>query len=110
MSRSVGAGSRRRRAVRGPDRRARIEAKLRERLEAVHVEVVDESQLHVGHAAATSGAGHFRAVVVSPRFEGLSLIEAQRLVYQSLGEEMGVEIHALSVRTFKPTEWEAKRP
>lgn len=89
------------------ERRVRIERKLRERLEAVHVEVVDESHLHAGHPGAASGAGHFRALVVSPRFEGLSRVAAQRVVYEALAEEMGPEIHALSIRTLTPQVWQA---
>ena len=84
------------------DRARRIEARLRERLAAVRVEVVDESHLHAGHAGARSGAGHFRATVVSPRFAGLGRIEAQRLVYQALDDMMGSEIHALALRTEAP--------
>ena len=80
----------------------RIEERLRERLAAVRVEVVDESHLHAGHAGARSGGGHFRATVVSPRFAGLGRVEAQRLVYQALDDMMGSEIHALSLRTETP--------
>ena len=87
------------------DRRARIEAKLRERLAAAHVEVVDESHLHAGHAGARAGGGHFRALIVSSRFEGLASLAAQRLVYDVLSDEMGGEIHALSVRTLTPERW-----
>jgi BolA protein len=87
------------------ERRARIEALLRERLAAEHVEVVDESHLHAGHPGAASGAGHFRATVVSERFAGLRRVEAQRLVYQALSEMMGGEIHALAMRTLTPDEW-----
>jgi len=83
-------------------RRERIEAKLLERLEAEHVEVVDESHLHRGHPGARSGAGHFRVTVVSPRFVGLGRVEAQRLVYDALAEEIGPEIHALSIRALPP--------
>jgi BolA protein len=90
------------------DRRTRIEQALRERLNAVHVEVVDESHLHAGHAGAASGAGHFRATVVSPRFEGLSRVAAQRLVYGALAELMGPEIHAFAMTTFTPAEWDAR--
>ena len=89
----------------GQDRRARIEQKLRERLPACHVEVVDESHLHVGHAGAAAGGGHFRALVVSQRFQGLGLVQAQRLVYEVLAEEMEAEIHALSVKTLTPERW-----
>jgi BolA protein len=92
-------------SVEGEVRRSRIEVKLRERLEATWVEVVDESHLHAGHAGAKSGAGHFRATVVSSRFEGLSPVQAQRLVYEALAEEMGPEIHALAMKTFTPEQW-----
>ena len=89
------------------DRRSRIEALLREQLAAEHVEVVDESHLHAGHAGAAGGAGHFRAVVVSPRFEGRSLVERQRLVYGALSELLAAEIHALAMRTLTPAQWQA---
>ena len=86
-------------------RAARIEAALRERLAAVHVEVVDESQRHAGHAGAAGGAGHFRVLVVSPRFAGLSRVAAQRLVYEALADLMGPEIHALAMTTLTPERW-----
>ena len=89
------------------DRRARIEAELRERLGAVHVEVVDESHLHAGHAGVRDGGGHFRAVVVSMQFEGKALVQRQRLVYDALESAMGNEIHALSMKTMTPEEWTA---
>lgn len=81
------------------ERRTRIEAKLRERLQAAHVEVIDESPHHLGHPGAASGGGHFRVLVVSPKFEGLSALDAQRLVYDALADEMGSAIHALSIKT-----------
>jgi len=87
------------------DRRARIEEKLREALDARHVEIEDESHLHAGHAGAASGGGHFKALIVSDRFEGLGKVQAQRLVYQALGEMMQSEIHALSMTTLTPEQW-----
>jgi BolA protein len=87
------------------DRRARIEATLRRELAADPVLVVDESHLHAGHAGARGGAGHFRAVVVSARFEGKGAVERQRLVFAALADEMGREIHALSMRTLTPAQW-----
>jgi BolA protein len=90
-----------------PDsRRERIESLLRERLAARHVEVIDESHLHAGHAGAAGGAGHFRALVVSERFEGKSPVERQRLVYGALEGMLGPEIHALAMRTLTPAQWE----
>ena len=87
------------------DRRTRIEETLRRELGADPVVVVDESHLHAGHAGARGGAGHFRAVIVSARFEGRGPVERQRLVYAVLAAEMGREIHALSMRTLTPAQW-----
>ena len=87
------------------DRSSRISASLHEHLEPVHLEVVDESYLHAGHAGARSGAGHFRVVVVSDRFAGKGRVERQRLVYAALSDEVGPEIHALSMKTLTPEEW-----
>ncbi len=90
------------------DRRARIEAKLSEGLAATHIEVIDESHLHAGHAGARDGAGHYRAILVSDRFDGLSRVKRQQLVYGLLEDMMGPEIHALSMQTLTPGEWSSK--
>lgn len=89
-----------------PDRRGRIEASLRASLQPIHLEVLDESHLHVGHAGAQSGAGHFRVLIVSESFEGKSRIERQRLVYGALSDEIGPEIHALAMKTLTAEEWQ----
>ena len=85
--------------------RLQLEEKLREALAATHVEVIDESHLHAGHAGAKDGGGHFRAVIVSDRFEGMNRVKAQQLVYSTVGDWMGREIHALSMKTFTPEAW-----
>ena len=87
--------------------RERVEGRLRERLETTHLEVIDESHLHAGHAGAREGGGHFRAIIVSPRFEGMNRVRAQQLVFQVVEDWMGKEIHALSMKTFTPEAWEA---
>lgn len=81
-----------------------IADRLRRELEATYVEVSDESARHAGHAGA-AGGGHFRVLVVSPRFEGLSRLAAQRLVYAALGELMTSAVHALQMQTLTPAEW-----
>ena len=90
--------------------RSAIESRLRDLFPASHVEVIDESHLHTGHAGAKSGGGHFRATIVSGRFEGLSRVRAQQLVYAAMGEWMGREIHALSIQTFTPAAWRTANP
>ena len=89
--------------------REALEEKLRESLDASHVEVIDESHLHAGHAGAQDGGRHFRAIIVSEKFAGLSRVRSQQLVYQSVEVWMGKEIHALSMKTFTPEAWELER-
>ena len=50
----------------------------------------------------TGGGDHFRAEIVSDRFEGLSRIEQHKLVYDVFGAEVGGPIHALSIKTSTP--------
>lgn len=45
---------------------------------------------------------HFEAHVVSPSFAGKSTLQRHRMVYATLGELMGREIHALGLRTELP--------
>ena len=52
---------------------------------------------------------HFEAVVVSEEFVGKSRIQRHQRVYQTLGDRMRNEIHALSMKTYTPQEWENSR-
>jgi len=47
---------------------------------------------------------HFAALVVSPAFEGLRPLQRHQLVYRTLGELVGREIHALSITARTPDE------
>lgn len=85
--------------------RQKIERKMKESLGAVFVEVIDESWKHAGHAGAAAGGGHFILQVVSDRFDGISLLNRNRLVFSALQDEMGKEIHALTIKAATPSEW-----
>ncbi len=50
----------------------------------------------------TGGGDHFRAEVVSDRFDGLSRIDQHKLIYNVFGDEVGGPIHALSLKTSIP--------
>ena len=52
------------------------------------------------------GSGdHFDVVVVSPAFEGRSLVQQHRMVYAALGDNMRQAIHALALRTMTPAQY-----
>ena len=86
----------------------RLTEDLRTALAAEHVEVHDESHRHRGHAGALEG-GHFDAIIVSTRFEGLGLVERHRAVYAVLGDLGERRVHALALKTFTPEEWQRER-
>jgi BolA family transcriptional regulator, general stress-responsive regulator len=79
---------------------ARIDAirgRLERALTPTHLEVIDESHLHRGHAGASDGRGHFRVRVASAQLAGRRRIDAHRLVYEALGDLMVTDIHAVAV-------------
>ena len=86
----------------------RINDAIKRGLGADHVEVIDHSADHVGHAGAAAGGGHFELLVVCDQFEGLSRVSAQRLVYTALGNLMTTDIHAVSMHTLTPEQWRAR--
>lgn len=88
---------------------ANVEAKLREKLEPQHLEVINESHMH---SVAPGSETHFKVVVVSSRFEGMSAVKRHQLVYGALSEELAKKpaqggIHALAITSRTPTEWAA---
>lgn len=52
---------------------------------------------------------HFEAIIVSGLFAGKNAVRRHQLVYSALGDSMGKEIHALSMQTLTPDEWERKQ-
>lgn len=73
-------------------------------LAPLHLEVLDESHLHIGHEGAKTGASHFSVVIVSAKFATLPLIKRHQLIYQQLGDLIPKEIHALKIKAKTPEE------
>jgi acid stress-induced BolA-like protein IbaG/YrbA len=59
------------------------------------------------HLEVAGDGQHFQALIVSAAFAGRSRIQRHQLVYGALGERMREEIHALSMRTLTPEEWQS---
>jgi BolA protein len=86
------------------DRENRIKEKLVQYLTPEMVEISDDSHLHVGHAGAKDGRGHFSVVIVSEKFRDLGQLKRHRLVYDALGELMETDIHALAIKAYSSDE------
>jgi BolA protein len=86
------------------ERTERIRVLLQAALNPSQLEVGDDSHLHVGHAGAASGGGHFSVKIVSERFEGQRLVMRHRLVYDAVQGMMHTDIHALAITAIAPSE------
>ena len=85
------------------DRLRLIRSRLETAFEPEHLELLDESHQHVGHAGAADGKGHFRVRIVSKRFRYTRPIERQRMIFEALGDLMQTDIHALSISAQPPS-------
>jgi BolA protein len=86
-----------------------IRSKLEDKLGPAHLEVVNESHMH---SVPRGSETHFKVVVVSSLFEGMSPVKRHQLVYGALAEELGRKpaeggIHALAITSRTPAEWAA---
>ena len=81
-----------------------ITEKIREGISPVHLEVINESHMHNVPKGSES---HFKLIVVSDLFQGLLPLARHRKIYDALSHEVqGEMIHALSIHTYTPGEWE----
>jgi len=79
-----------------------LENTIREKLTAafnpVKLVIINNSANHDGHASSPkTGNSHFSIEISSPAFKGKSRVESQRMVYQTLSEELRHAIHALAL-------------
>jgi BolA family transcriptional regulator, general stress-responsive regulator len=87
-----------------------IRRKLTARFAPVRLDLVDESHRHAGHAGARPGGEtHFAVTIVSAAFAGEGRVARQRLVYETLAEELATGVHALSLTTLAPEEDRGRR-
>ena len=63
--------------------------------------------LNCTHLEVEGDGRHFFATIVSPEFEGLMRVRRHQRVYAALGDRMHAQIHALSMKTLTPAEFDA---
>jgi acid stress-induced BolA-like protein IbaG/YrbA len=73
---------------------------------ADQLETIIAQQLPCQHLSVEGDGRHWYATIVSTQFEGLRLIQRHQKVYATLGQKMQTdEVHALSMKTYTPSEW-----
>lgn len=83
--------------------RNEIERRLRENFQPEQLAVIDDSEMHRGHAGHDArGESHFTVEIVSARFAGLSRVECQRAVNRALADLLESRVHALAIKARAP--------
>ena len=81
----------------------RITRTLTEAFRPAQIDVVDESDLHKGHAGhRPEGETHFRVRIVSEAFRGRSRVDTHRLINAALKQELEGGVHALAIEAKAP--------
>ena len=81
----------------------RMRNKLLAAFAPTHLEIVDDSDKHKGHAGAREGGeSHFTVVIESQAFAGVGREDRQRMINKALAEELAGPVHALSIRADAP--------
>lgn len=79
-----------------------IEKKLSLKFTPSHLEVVDESEKHRGHAGSRPGGEtHFRVRITSPLLDSLGRVAQHRAVMETLDTELKSGVHALAIEVVK---------
>ena len=82
-----------------------IEQKLAESLTPAHLEVINESHMH---SVPPGSESHFKVVIVTDAFDGVSRVKRHQKVNGILEKELKEDLHALSMQTMTPDEWTAR--
>lgn len=64
-----------------------------------------ENRISTSYINVTGDGKHFEAIVVSDAFEGKMPVDRHKLIYETLGDAMKEDIHALSLKTYTTQQW-----
>jgi len=82
-----------------------IENKITEALSPSYLTVINESYMH---SVPPGSESHFKLVVVTDSFDGVPRVRRHQTVNGILKDELAGPLHALSMETLTPEEWERK--
>ena len=82
-----------------------IETKVTEELKPVYLDVTNESSMH---NVPPDSESHFKLVIVSEKFVGLTRVKRHQTINGILEKELREDLHALSMETLTAEEWEQR--
>jgi acid stress-induced BolA-like protein IbaG/YrbA len=77
------------------------------KMTAQELQAIIAAGLTCEHLHVEGDGRHWYATLVSAEFEGKRLIQRHQRVYATLGDKIKTdEVHALSMKTYTPAEWQ----
>lgn len=80
------------------NRKLLIETRLQKAFSPLYLEVIDESDKHIGHAGHQGGNRHFAVTIQATCFANVSRVDAHRQIYALFTDLMPDQIHALRIK------------
>ncbi|MFA7268238.1 MAG: BolA/IbaG family iron-sulfur metabolism protein [Sterolibacterium sp.] len=79
-------------------------------LDPIEIQEWIAAGLACAHISVDGDGRHFAALIVSAEFDGLNRVKRQQRVYGILRDKLDSGIlHALSMQTLTPEEWQARK-
>lgn len=71
------------------------------------IKTLIEAAIESSQVTVNGEGGMFDTTVISDKFEGLTPVKKQQMVYAAVNEHIASgEIHALTIKAFTPAEWQ----
>ena len=83
-----------------------MKAKIEAELSPSFLDIQNESHMH---SVPRKSETHFKVVVVSTKFAGISLVARHRLLNNLLKDELQTGVHALSLLPYTPEQWQVQQ-
>ena len=81
-----------------------IKSRLKKTIAIDHLTIMDDTGKHLRHQHYDGGR-HFKIIIVSSTFEGVSLLDRHKLIYQALNGMIKNDIHAIGLKTIATSEY-----
>lgn len=75
-----------------------ISEKLRNSMDIEHLEIIDDSHLHIGHREATADKLHITINIQSKELSNLNRLQQHRKIYNALGTHVSKNLHAIRIK------------
>ena len=75
-----------------------VKAKINKKLSPEHILLIDDSYLHTKHKSFDSKKFHLKLIIKSEKLKNMKKIDAHKVIFSILNDEMKNKIHALEIK------------